>query len=292
MSFQAVSWVFKTQTQLDVESKMILLVIANYTDPFGLSWPSQLTISEMAGVSKSTFWRRIEEMKGAKIIGTINRRGGSRQKSNAYLLPDHPLALVEEFEESYGSAFMDFADYVTVYHSIRQSLRQRLSDEPSESQAETRQSLRQRHISYHPNLLDQPPLPGRAGTIIDASNGATSMNGFVNQEIEQQFDELLTWLQNRKKIRNLAPQTWYQLFIDIATAGIPVSDFKNYYLWLEGQDWVKFAINEKMIRNQVENYINREKFESKTKEKNGKSKRSTAATLLADLQRKNSGGGA
>lgn len=85
------------------------------------------------------------------------------------------------------------------------------------------------------------------------------------------MDELLVWLQNKKKVKHLPPQKWYDVFVELNKIGIPLSEFQDYYTWVENLNWLKGAVNEKLLLGQVENYLRREEFDERNKRREKKS---------------------
>lgn len=119
----------------------------------------------------------------------------------------------------------------------------------------------------------------------------TSLGTLVNEDVAVEFDELMVWLQNKKRLKHLPPQEWEQLLIDLAKSGIHMSNFREYYEWVEKLDWVTGTVSPRLLRGQVEAYMRRDELADKRKVKeatNGKRNGGgrTAAQRLAELQAK------
>lgn len=109
-------------------------------------------------------------------------------------------------------------------------------------------------------------LEGRPSQAMSAMEDPVNL---VNMDLSAKIDDTLIWLQNKKRLRHLPPQTWLILFDDLALNGIDLDEFKLYYEWVESRDWVTGIISEKLLRNQVEAYLNRDHLVEKARLKNG-----------------------
>jgi hypothetical protein len=80
MSVQAITWALD-QPVLSVTEKVILLVLANYANEYGISWPSQRTLAENAACDERTVRRTLVRLEARGVIRRIARRrsNGSRQ---------------------------------------------------------------------------------------------------------------------------------------------------------------------------------------------------------------------
>jgi hypothetical protein len=106
----------------------------------------------------------------------------------------------------------------------------------------------------------------------------------VDQDFKTQVDEVFWWILERKNIskRNLPIAEWLKLLTDLEAEQISLDGFKDFYCWCESQDWVmrkKLTITPNLMRNQIENYKNRERLDAKEKianlgKNNGQTKQS------------------
>ena len=80
MSVQAITWALDFRVRSATE-KAILLVLANYANEFGISWPSQPTVAEQAACNDRTVRRTLLEFETRGILKRFPRwrRNGSRQ---------------------------------------------------------------------------------------------------------------------------------------------------------------------------------------------------------------------
>ena len=85
MSVQAISWALDYPTQ-SVTEKEILLVLANYANEFGVSWPSQATLAGQAALSDRTVRRVLLALEGRRVIRRIVRRRGNGSRQSDMIL--------------------------------------------------------------------------------------------------------------------------------------------------------------------------------------------------------------
>jgi hypothetical protein len=80
MSVQAITWALDFRVRSATE-KAILLVLANYANEYGISWPSQPTVAEQAACNERTVRRTLLEFETRGVLNRFPRwrRNGSRQ---------------------------------------------------------------------------------------------------------------------------------------------------------------------------------------------------------------------
>jgi hypothetical protein len=80
MSVQAITWALDYAAG-SVTEKVILLVLANYANEYGISWPSQKTLADQTALGERTVRRVLADMDIRGVIRRIPRRrsNGSRQ---------------------------------------------------------------------------------------------------------------------------------------------------------------------------------------------------------------------
>lgn len=80
MSVQAITWALDYVAG-SVTEKVVLLVLANYANEYGISWPSQKTLADQTALGERTVRRVLAGMEGRGVIRRILRRrsNGSRQ---------------------------------------------------------------------------------------------------------------------------------------------------------------------------------------------------------------------
>lgn len=130
---------------------------------------------------------------------------------------------------------------------------------------------------------------GSGGNNTSLNNNSPLSEDFVNQEFGERVEEIIFWIRDRKSLRHMPPQGWLNLMAELQMNGIGPDEFKDYYIWLEGQPWRTGAINEKMMRNQLENYLKRnevKKHDGKQQQRSGKIH---PGELLKRLREQNAG---
>ena len=107
MSVQAITWALDYPAG-SVTEKVILLVLANYANEYGISWPSQKTLADQTALGERTVRRVLADMERRGVIRRIVRRrgNGSRQSDMILLMafsarkPAPPGMLDDEGEPS------------------------------------------------------------------------------------------------------------------------------------------------------------------------------------------------
>ena len=85
MSVQAITWALDYPAR-SVTEKVILLVLANYANEFGISWPSQRTLAEQTALGERTVRRVLMAMDGRGVIRRIARRRGNGSRQSDMIL--------------------------------------------------------------------------------------------------------------------------------------------------------------------------------------------------------------
>jgi hypothetical protein len=85
MSVQAITWALD-QPVLSVTEKVILLVLANYANEYGISWPSQKTLAENAACDERTVRRTLVRLEARGVIRRIARRRGNGSRQSDMIL--------------------------------------------------------------------------------------------------------------------------------------------------------------------------------------------------------------
>ena len=90
MSTDAISWAKKQRTS-SISVKCVLLVLADYADKNGHSYPSVGTLAQECDCTERTVIRNIQALEGLGLLLVTDRyTSKGRQTSNAYdLLMDH-----------------------------------------------------------------------------------------------------------------------------------------------------------------------------------------------------------
>ena len=84
MSFSALSWAIKQKTG-DSGSKLVLLMIANYSDDADRSYPSQEHIALICHMSRRTVIRHVKKLNYKKLI-RIEKISNGLRVNNRYIL--------------------------------------------------------------------------------------------------------------------------------------------------------------------------------------------------------------
>lgn len=84
MSFQAMAWALKQPVK--TSEKFLLVVIANYADENGQSWPSIARLCTDTGMSRATVQRSLRKLEKAGFVSCHKRVRGALQTSNLYTL--------------------------------------------------------------------------------------------------------------------------------------------------------------------------------------------------------------
>jgi DNA-binding transcriptional MocR family regulator len=107
MSVQAISWAMDHRVH-SVTEKVILLVLANYANEYGISWPSQRTLAENAACDERTVRRTLVSLEARGVIRRIARRRGNGSRQSE-LSPVEPA-----FEET--GLLNRRGDQIAVFH--------------------------------------------------------------------------------------------------------------------------------------------------------------------------------
>lgn len=121
------------------------------------------------------------------------------------------------------------------------------------------------------------------------SAGASELDFEIpNVEAQDDLSETIFWIQRQKglKSRKNFPETeWEQVVIDVSAEGITGDGFKEFYIWVEGQSWVK-TVSPNLLKSQVEAFINREQIAKKQAQNRGNQNGTTYQTS-ADRRNQN-----
>ena len=85
MSVQAITWALDYAAG-SVTEKVLLLVLANYANEFGVSWPSQKTLADQTALGERTVRRVLADMEGRGVIRRIVRRRGNGSRQSDMIL--------------------------------------------------------------------------------------------------------------------------------------------------------------------------------------------------------------
>jgi hypothetical protein len=85
MSVQAITWALDHRVH-SVTEKVILLVLANYANEYGISWPSQRTLAENAACDERTVRRTLVSLEARGVIRRIARRRGNGSRQSDMIL--------------------------------------------------------------------------------------------------------------------------------------------------------------------------------------------------------------
>ena len=94
MSVKAISWAL--DLELKPGPKLVLVVLADYADDNGYSFPSATTLARRASVSRSTLFRLLGELEDMGLLARERRRLGSgASTSNGYRLNPAPPCQID-----------------------------------------------------------------------------------------------------------------------------------------------------------------------------------------------------
>jgi hypothetical protein len=85
MSVQAITWALDYDAG-SVTEKVLLLVLANYANEFGVSWPSQKTLADQTALGERTVRRVLADMDTRGVIRRIPRRRGNGSRQSDMIL--------------------------------------------------------------------------------------------------------------------------------------------------------------------------------------------------------------
>ena len=130
MSFQAMAWGVKQETNNPI-SKLLLLMICNYADEKGRAYPSQEHLAKLCQCSRMSIVRHIKELEKDKFITISKERNGAfgynlytlnmnyvteSYKANvteSYIASNRELHNTQDIHKNiYSSKFEDFWDKV------------------------------------------------------------------------------------------------------------------------------------------------------------------------------------
>jgi hypothetical protein len=106
MSVQAITWALDFRVRSATE-KAILLVLANYANEYGVSWPSQPTLAEQSACTDRTVRSVLQQLERRGVVRRVpRRRGNGSRQSDIILLAGFagrkpaPPGMIEEDEEA------------------------------------------------------------------------------------------------------------------------------------------------------------------------------------------------
>jgi hypothetical protein len=106
MSVQAITWALEHPVA-SVTEKVVLLVLANYANEYGISWPSQRTLAENAACDERTVRRTLVRLEARGVIRRIARRRGNGSRQSDMILMSAftarkpaPPGMIDDDEES------------------------------------------------------------------------------------------------------------------------------------------------------------------------------------------------
>jgi hypothetical protein len=85
VSVQAITWALDYAAG-SVTEKVLLLVLANYANEFGVSWPSQKTLADQTALGERTVRRVLADMERRGVIRRIVRRRGNGSRQSDMIL--------------------------------------------------------------------------------------------------------------------------------------------------------------------------------------------------------------
>ncbi len=259
MSIKAINWAIESKMP-DAESKLILILISNYASEWGLAWPGYPYLIDKSGTPKTTLWRRMTWLQDNRMLVKMSRRDGQKTKSNAYLLPNHPLATEEQFRETYGSLNLDYLDYRDAWFSLAG---QDIGDvPPRDIPAPGGSAMGVSHGNVPPRDLYtltkehtfiQDERVGRPRDAFDREGTIP-----VNDDSDD-YGEVLMWIQGKKKLKHMPPQEWLALFDELRLNDIALADFREFYEWSEADTavWRTGPMTSNVLRKQVEPWLRR-----------------------------------
>ncbi|WP_299129439.1 helix-turn-helix domain-containing protein [uncultured Amaricoccus sp.] len=115
MSVQAITWALDFRVRSATE-KAILLVLANYANEYGISWPSQPTLADQSACTDRTVRSVLQRLEGRGVVRRVpRRRGNGSRQSDIILLAAFvgrkpiPPGLIEEDEQEPISQAEEFS---------------------------------------------------------------------------------------------------------------------------------------------------------------------------------------
>lgn len=85
MSVQAITWALDYPAR-SVTEKVILLVLANYANEYGISWPSQRTLAEQSACTDRTVRTILHRFEAWGVVRRIARRRGNGSRQSDMIL--------------------------------------------------------------------------------------------------------------------------------------------------------------------------------------------------------------
>jgi hypothetical protein len=85
VSVQAITWALDYAAG-SVTEKVLLFVLANYANEFGVSWPSQKTLADQTALGERTVRRVLADMERRGVIRRIVRRRGNGSRQSDMIL--------------------------------------------------------------------------------------------------------------------------------------------------------------------------------------------------------------
>ena len=268
MSIPALNWAFK-QSLPDAESKLILILIANYASEYGIAWPGYKNLMSQVGTSKTTLWRRMTDLIETGKLGRMPRRDGKTATTNAYLLPGHLLATREVFETMHGKLNIAYDDYESLWKKLNNSsvsnrdLGQSKVSIGDQSKVSTR-DVPPRDLytlNSEDSLKENNHHNAHAEEVKVKGNRPLRQGTLVNESLAERIEATMEWLREKKSMNFLPQLEWEQLFAELAKNKIDLDGFKPFYEWCEVQEWVKGSVTPNVMRRCVEAYLNRDKKE-------------------------------
>jgi DNA-binding transcriptional ArsR family regulator len=87
MSVKAISWALADDRVANTSARFVLVILANYADENGVSFPSVETIRTKTKLTRSSVFRLLDVLREAERVYTIERRDkNGRQRSTLYAL--------------------------------------------------------------------------------------------------------------------------------------------------------------------------------------------------------------
>ena len=85
MSVQAITWALDFRVRSATE-KAILLVLANYANEYGVSWPSQSTLAEQSACTDRTVRSVLQQLEARSVVRRVPRRRGNGSRQSDIIL--------------------------------------------------------------------------------------------------------------------------------------------------------------------------------------------------------------
>lgn len=85
MSIKAILWAVN-YSDVSASEKLVLLILANYADPHGISWPSQRTLKKKSGLAERSVRRILAQMESRGVIRRFERRRSNGSRTSDLIL--------------------------------------------------------------------------------------------------------------------------------------------------------------------------------------------------------------